>query len=216
MILNAGGFRRRILKAQTVHDMTHVQNPDGVNAKGVPDRRGLLWDIYAPDRGDQGVDALYAVGHTGYTGTAIRFYPEQGVYASHRAGQPRASRRQRQGRCRAPPDLERGRTSADERIYAGENESSKVPAMINEWDLSATNLHRIAQGCKYEVAVLPIGRDRAHNRHLPEGEDALDTTYIARRCCETAWPQCQSVICLPVIPFGVDCNLSEFPLIHVA
>ncbi|HPM23127.1 MAG TPA: creatininase family protein [Phycisphaerae bacterium] len=88
--------------------------------------------------------------------------------------------------------------------------------MINEWDLSATNLHRIAQR-KYEVAVLPIGATEAHNRHLPEGEDTLDTTYIARRCCETAWPQCQSVICLPVIPYGVDCNLSEFPLsIHVA
>lgn len=81
MILNGGELDGvRILEGQTVHDMTHVQNPDGVNAKGVPDRRGLLWDIYAPDRGDQGVDALYAVGHTGYTGTAIRFYPEQGVY----------------------------------------------------------------------------------------------------------------------------------------
>ena len=83
--------------------------------------------------------------------------------------------------------------------------------MINEWDITSTNLHRISKR-KYEVAVLPTGAVEAHNRHLPEGQDCLHTTYVARRCCELAWPRCESVICLPILPFGVDCNQLAFPL----
>ncbi len=51
-----------------------------MSAGRAPDRRGLLWDLYVPGPEDRGVDALSAYGHTGYTGTAIRIYPEQGVY----------------------------------------------------------------------------------------------------------------------------------------
>ena len=81
MMLNGGTLDGvRILKKQTIRDMTRVQNPGAVNKSGKPDRRGLLWDLYVPDPGDAGVDALSAYGHTGYTGTAIRIYPEQGVY----------------------------------------------------------------------------------------------------------------------------------------
>jgi len=81
MMLNGGTLDGvRILKEQTIRDMTRVQNPGAVNKYGKPDRRGLLWDLYVPDPGDTGVDALFAYGHTGYTGTAIRIYPEQGVY----------------------------------------------------------------------------------------------------------------------------------------
>ena len=40
--------------------------------------------------------------------------------------------------------------------------------MIDEWDLSATNLGRLAQR-QYEVAVIPVGAIEAHNRHLPRG-----------------------------------------------
>ena len=88
--------------------------------------------------------------------------------------------------------------------------------MIDEWDLTATNLHRLSQR-RYEVAVLPIGAIEAHNRHLPEGQDWRHATYVARRCCELAWPACESVICLPTIPYGVDCNLLSFPLtVHVS
>jgi creatinine amidohydrolase len=88
--------------------------------------------------------------------------------------------------------------------------------MINEWDLTETNLHRVSQR-RYEVAVLPIAAIEAHNRHLPEGQDLRHTTYVARRCCELAWKRCESVICLPTIPYGVDCNLLAFPLtIHVS
>jgi len=88
--------------------------------------------------------------------------------------------------------------------------------MINEWDLTQTNLGRILQR-KYEVAVLPIGAMEPHNRHLPEGQDCLHTTWLARESCRLAWEKCQSVICLPTIPYGVDCNLLDFPLaIHVS
>jgi len=87
---------------------------------------------------------------------------------------------------------------------------------IDEWDLTSTNLHRIKKR-KYQVAVLPIGAVEAHNKHLPQGQDYLHTTYIARRCCQLAWKKCRSVICLPPIPYGVDCNLLAYPLtIHVS
>jgi len=88
--------------------------------------------------------------------------------------------------------------------------------MIREWDLTETNLHRVARR-RYEVAVLPVGAIEAHNRHLPEGQDTRHTTWVARRCCELAWPECESVICLPAVAYGVDCNLLAFPLtIHVS
>jgi len=88
--------------------------------------------------------------------------------------------------------------------------------MIDEWDLTATNLQRISSR-RYEVAVMPTAAIEAHNRHLPEGLDFRHATYVARRCCAAAWEQTPSVICLPGIPFGVDCNLMAFPLsLHVA
>jgi len=87
---------------------------------------------------------------------------------------------------------------------------------INEWDLTATNLHRISRR-NYEVAVLPVAAIEAHNKHLPQGQDFLHTTHIARRCCEMAWKKCKSVIYLPALPYGVDCNLLSYPLtIHVS
>jgi creatinine amidohydrolase len=62
-----------------------------------------------------------------------------------------------------------------------------------------------------------VGAIEPHNRHLPEGQDLLHTTHIARRCCAEAWERCQLVLCLPTIPYGVDCNLLGFPLtIHVS
>ncbi len=83
--------------------------------------------------------------------------------------------------------------------------------MIDEWDLTATNLSRTARR-KYEVAVIPTGAIEPHNRHLPQGQDYRHTGYLARRCCEAAWPRCESVLCLPPLPYGVDCNLMAFPL----
>ncbi|MFQ5805119.1 MAG: serine hydrolase domain-containing protein, partial [Phycisphaerae bacterium] len=112
MMLNGGELDSvRILSGQSVRDMTRIQNRGAKNLKGQLAPRGLLWDVYLPDPGDEGmdeagamgrplparvlvenstgnqrlpmapiVDSLYAFGHTGYTGAAIRIYPEQGVY----------------------------------------------------------------------------------------------------------------------------------------
>lgn len=88
--------------------------------------------------------------------------------------------------------------------------------MINEWKLAETNLKRLSES-KIEVAVVPIGAIEPHNRHLPEGQDLLHTTYIAENSCQRAWEKCQSVICLPTLPYGVDCNLMDFAMaIHVS
>lgn len=87
---------------------------------------------------------------------------------------------------------------------------------LNEWDLTTTNMYRLTKN-KPKVAVLPTSAIEPHNWHLPEGQDFLHTSYISELCCKIAWEKCQSVICLPAIPYGVDCNLMDFPLaIHVS
>ncbi len=66
------------------------------------------------------------------------------------------------------------------------------------------------------VDVLGSSAIEAHNYHLPEGQDFLHTEAIVKRVAQLAWEKTSSVICLPTIPYGVDCNLLEFPLtIHV-
>ena len=65
---------------------------------------------------------------------------------------------------------------------------------------------------KYEVAVLPTGAVEPHNLHLPYGQDVRHTVWIARRACAAAWKRGAAVVCLPAIPYGVDCNLMDFPL----
>jgi creatinine amidohydrolase len=87
--------------------------------------------------------------------------------------------------------------------------------MINEWDLTQTNQARLKQHMP-NVAVLGSTAIEAHNYHLPEGQDFLHTEAIVKRVAQMAWEKTSSVICLPTIPYGVDCNLLEFPLtIHV-
>ncbi len=88
--------------------------------------------------------------------------------------------------------------------------------MIQDWDLTRTNQMRL-RNRRIEVAVLPTAAIEPHNLHLPEGQDFLHTTYVARCSCEQAYQQSDRIICLPAIPYGVDCNLMDFPLaIHVS
>lgn len=88
--------------------------------------------------------------------------------------------------------------------------------MINEWDLTETNQSRLL-GNIPEVAVIPTSAIEPHNLHLPEGQDFLHTRYVARQSCKIAWEQGAKVVCLPGIPYGVDCNLLDFPLaVHVS
>lgn len=80
MMLEGGALGdRRILSRQSVEAMTRVQNPGVKDKTGKENRRGLGWDIY--DVGPQADRPARCYGHTGYTGTALRLYPETGVYA---------------------------------------------------------------------------------------------------------------------------------------
>ena len=91
-----------------------------------------------------------------------------------------------------------------------------APESITDWDITAVNLHRARQQ-QYQLAVIPIGAIEPHNRHLPLGQDFFHTTYVARRCTQTAAQSAPGIVCLPTIPFGVDCNLLDYPLtIHVS
>jgi CubicO group peptidase (beta-lactamase class C family) len=89
MMLNGGELDGvRILEQGTIREMTSVQNPGAKNVKGQPAPRGLLWGVYdaalskeptSPHRDSLSAEPC-AYGHTGYTGGAMRMYPEQGVY----------------------------------------------------------------------------------------------------------------------------------------
>jgi len=86
----------------------------------------------------------------------------------------------------------------------------------NDWDLMSVNLQRLRE-LTYEVAVLPTGATEPHNLHLPCGQDTLAAVNVARRCVAAAWEKTRSVVLLPALPFGVDCNVLSFPMaIHVS
>jgi len=88
--------------------------------------------------------------------------------------------------------------------------------VINNWDITETNLSRLS-GKIPEVAVIPTGAVEPHNFHLPEGQDWLHTTYVSKESCMQAHEKGTSVIWLPTIPFGVDCNMLDFPIaVHVS
>lgn len=88
--------------------------------------------------------------------------------------------------------------------------------MAMVWDLAAASLHDL-RGKRFEVAVLPTGATEAHNLHLPEGQDFLLSTHVARRICAAAAERGAAVLCLPTLPYGVDCNLRDFPIsLHVS
>ncbi|MEM7475814.1 MAG: creatininase family protein [Planctomycetota bacterium] len=63
-----------------------------------------------------------------------------------------------------------------------------------------------------QVAVLPMGATEPHNLHLPYGTDSYEGWFIADRCCAKATELGGRVLQLPVIPYGTETNLREFPL----
>jgi CubicO group peptidase (beta-lactamase class C family) len=81
MLLNGGELDGvRVLSEDTIRMATTLQNPGGTSIKGKPNPRGLLWALHQPDADAAGLDAIPYFGHGGYTGTAIRVYPKQGIY----------------------------------------------------------------------------------------------------------------------------------------
>ena len=88
--------------------------------------------------------------------------------------------------------------------------------MIADWMLIKTNQRRLKENMP-EVAVIPTAAIEPHNLHLPIGQDFLHTSRIAERSLEKAWQKTQKVIALPALPYGVDCNLMDFPIaIHIS
>ncbi len=81
MILNDGELDGvRILKPETIREMTRAQTAEFKSSSGRQLARGLFWEIYPAMADANGADAHRAFGHTGFTGTALRIYPDQGVY----------------------------------------------------------------------------------------------------------------------------------------
>ena len=78
--------------------------------------------------------------------------------------------------------------------------------------LSETN-YRDIKKTDYAVAVLPIGATEPHNLHLPYGTDTLTVARICELACERAWAMGARVAVLPAIPFGVNTNTLDFPMV---
>lgn len=69
-----------------------------------------------------------------------------------------------------------------------------------------------ARRLDWQVAVLPMGATEPHNLHLPYGTDSIEAACLADRCCARAWELGGRVVRLPVIPYGTETNMREFPL----
>ncbi len=88
--------------------------------------------------------------------------------------------------------------------------------MISDWLLKETNQRRLKENMP-EVAVIATSAIEPHNFHLPIGQDFLHTGIIVERSVKRAWEKTNKVIALPGLPYGVDCNLLDFPIaIHVS
>lgn len=79
------------------------------------------------------------------------------------------------------------------------------------WLLEEVTLADVRQHA-YGLAVLPLGATEPHNLHLPYGTDSFEGFHLASACCEAAWNQGGRVVQLPVIPYGTETNMQQFPL----
>ncbi|GIW97253.1 MAG: hypothetical protein KatS3mg111_0586 [Pirellulaceae bacterium] len=64
----------------------------------------------------------------------------------------------------------------------------------------------------WQVALLPTGATEPHNLHLPYGTDSLEAWHLADACCRRANQRGGRVVQLPVLPYGTESNLRQFPL----
>jgi creatinine amidohydrolase len=65
----------------------------------------------------------------------------------------------------------------------------------------------------YEVAVLPWGATEAHNTHLPYGTDNIEAEQVAIEAARLARERDAKVVVLPTIPFGVNTQQLDIPLV---
>lgn len=80
----------------------------------------------------------------------------------------------------------------------------------NIWRLEEMTLDDVT-AFEWQVAVLPMGATEPHNTHLPYGTDTLEAWHLSDRCCRRANEMGGKVVQLPVIPYGTETNLQQFP-----
>jgi creatinine amidohydrolase len=66
---------------------------------------------------------------------------------------------------------------------------------------------------RYEVAVLPWGATESHNFHLPYGTDNFEAEAVAIEGARLAWARDARVVVLPTLPFGVNTQQLDIPLV---
>ena len=79
------------------------------------------------------------------------------------------------------------------------------------WLLEEVTLADVRQH-EYQVAILPLGATEPHNLHLPYGTDSFEAFHLAGDCCQAAWEMGARIVQLPVIPYGTETNMQQFPL----
>src|SRR5688572_27305381 len=79
------------------------------------------------------------------------------------------------------------------------------------WLLEEVTLADVRQHA-YQVAVLPLGATEPHNLHLPYSTDSIEAFHLAAACCEAAWQMGARIVQLPVVPYGTETNMQQFPL----
>ncbi len=79
------------------------------------------------------------------------------------------------------------------------------------WRLESATLAD-ARELDWQVAVLPMGATEPHNLHLPYATDSIEAECLVDACCERAWELGGRIVQLPVMPYGTETNLREFPL----
>ncbi|MEZ6133735.1 MAG: creatininase family protein [Pirellulaceae bacterium] len=90
-------------------------------------------------------------------------------------------------------------------------ESDHTFPAIQPWRLEQMTLADVRL-LEPQVAVLPMGATEPHNLHLPYGTDSYEAVHLADLCCSRATELGARVVQLPVIPYGTESNLQQFPL----
>ena len=82
-------------------------------------------------------------------------------------------------------------------------------------DVSAVQLenltHPEVKAREIRVAVLPIGSTEPHANHMPYGSDFFATGALAARAAAKANELGAKVMVLPVMPYGVNTNVTAIP-----
>lgn len=80
----------------------------------------------------------------------------------------------------------------------------------NTWRLEELTLADAREN-DWQVAVLPMGATEPHNLHLPYGTDTYEGFHLANACCRRATELGGKIVQLPVVPYGTETNLRQFP-----